>query len=497
MQPKSIVSLCVFFLLGLTATGCGDGGTLVEGPPQPYKGAVLRVASPAGSPAEVVSLYSRGWAARNGVMVEVHNYDAGQEPATVANADIWVLPPVALPRWAAAGELLPLPAEYTSADNSFQWSRLLPLYREKLLVWDRKVYGLPLLGESPLCCYRADLLADEQHKAAFARKTGKPLAAPATWADFVAIADYFHEANHSSSLPPLPANDTALESEFYTLAAVYARRAVAVEQERDRQEQREEEFAFHYDLQTGKPRIDGPGFVRALRLLQQMQKDRAEQQAAEPAQAFRDGRAVLCLTDAPHLREFQATPALRDRFNICHMPGSEVYFDYQTGEQRPVPNGNRVPYLGAGGWLAVVPKAAAHAEAAFALLAELSGPRVSGQIVAEPRWGGGATRDDHFRTTRWDAFDLDPARTAAVKEALRETVQYQGLKNPVVRLRTPDEAPHRAALVAELRSALANPQSDAAQALTRVARRWEELDKARGEEKHLAEYRLSLGLLAR
>jgi multiple sugar transport system substrate-binding protein len=471
----------------------------VEGPPQPFKGAALRAACPAGAPAEVVGLYSRGWDSRNATTVEVRQLQAGQDPASVEGADIWVIPPVELPRWAAANRLLPLPSEYTSVDNPYQWNRLLPLYRQQLLVWgEGRWFGLPLLGESALCCYRSDLFADEKHKAEFTKKTGKTLAAPATWDDYAAIAEYFHGANQSPSLPPLPADDDALEREFYTIAAVFARRAIAVEQDRNQQEQREDElFAFHYDLKTGKPRVDGPGFVRALRLMQRLQKYRAEQPAAAPELAFREGRAVLCLTDATRLREFQTTAALRDNFGVCRTPGGETYFDFFTGEERVSPGGNRIPYLGAGGWLAVVPKGAAHPEAAFALLAELSGPRVSSQVVVEPRWGGGATRDEHFRATRWDAFDLDAARTMALKEALRETVQHQGLRNPVLRLRTPDEATHRAALVAELRPALKDPQTDAAQVLTRVARRWEELDKARGEAAHLADYRISLGLSPR
>jgi ABC-type glycerol-3-phosphate transport system substrate-binding protein len=496
MQWKSPVVGRLFFLLALSALGCGDGGAPVEGPPQPYKGVGLWVACPAGAPADVVALYSRGWASRNGVAVEVRPCEAGRNPATtVEGADVWVLPPAELPHWAAQGKLQPLPPEYQSADNPYQWYRLLPLYREKLLVWDRKVYGLPLLGESPLCCYRADLLADEKHKTQFAKQSGKPLAPPATWEDFAALAGYFHGAGLGPSLPPLPEDDGDLGREFFAVAASCDRRAIPLEQA-GKDDRGEEEFAFHYDLGTGRPRIDKPAFVYALQLLQRLQKFRGDGAAASPAQAFRDGRAVLCLTDATQLREFQAAPALRDKFGVCRLPGGGFYFDPATGDRRATPDDNRVPYLGSSGWLAVVPTRSAHPEAAFALLAELSGTRVSAQIVQEPRWGGGATRDEHFRTARWDAFDLDAARTTALKEALRDTVQYQ-IRNPVLCLRTPDEAPHRAALAVALRAALAKPDADAAETLAGVARRWEELDKARGEREHLSEYRISLGLLPR
>src|SRR5262245_33165431 len=112
MQRKSRVFGFLFFLLTGAAVGCGDGATPVEGPPQPYKGAVVRVACPAGTPAEVVGLYSRGWAFRNGATLEVRKYETGPGPASVEGADIWVIPPVELPRWAAAARLLLLPPEY-------------------------------------------------------------------------------------------------------------------------------------------------------------------------------------------------------------------------------------------------------------------------------------------------------------------------------------------------------------------------------------------------
>src|SRR5262249_30206723 len=74
---------------------------------------------------------------------------------------------------------------------------------------------------------------------------------------------------------------------------------------------RPETFSFHYDLDTGKPRIDTPGFVYALRLLQRLQRCRPGG-AGGPAEAFRDGKAVLCLTDAAWLPAFQKSAAVRD-----------------------------------------------------------------------------------------------------------------------------------------------------------------------------------------
>jgi hypothetical protein len=50
--------------------------------------------------------------------------------------------------------------------------------------------------------------------------------------------------------------------------------------------------------------------------------------------------------------------------------------------------------------------------------------------------------------------------------------------------------------VAEVRACLAGKKEPRA-ALEEAARRWEELDRKRGEKRHREEYRISLGLLGK
>jgi multiple sugar transport system substrate-binding protein len=485
-----------FWSLVWGAAGCARTPTEPVLPPLEHVGVEVRVACPKG-PAALVREYGRAWAAREGARVEVLPYDPKAGPESAGPADVWVIPPAQLPRWAAAGRLAALPEAYRAPGGAYQWTGLLPMYREQLLVWDRAVYGLPLLGESPLCCYRSDLFADPRHQKAFRAKYGRELEAPATWEQFAAVAEYFHEHGPSGkpgpSLPPLPADDGALDREFYAVAAGLARRAVPAD-EAAGQDHLDEVFSFHYDLQSGRPRIASPGFVHALKVLRQLQRFRPPGVHAAPEEAFRDGQAVLCLTDASWLPAFQKAPGLRDRFGVCRVPGAGRWFDYRTGKERPAPEGNWVPYLGDRSLLAVVPQDAAHARAAWDLLASLTGPGDRSQITLEPRSGGGPVREQQLNRERWDAFDLDLARTRALRETLQQTLLHRGLKNPVLRLRTPDEAAHRAALVAEVRAAL-DHGSDPQKALDAVARRWVQLDEARGLERHRAEYRISLGLL--
>ena len=119
-------------------------------------------------------------------------------------------------------------------------------------------------------------------------------------------------------------------------------------------------------------------------MLQRLQANRPPQPAPEPLEAFRDGRAALGIGGTEWVARLQDdTSPVRGRFGVCRVPGSHRVFAYQTGELQPVEGVNAVPYLGTGGWLGVVPRGAAHPEAAFALLAELSGPQVSTEIVLD------------------------------------------------------------------------------------------------------------------
>ena len=110
-----------------------------------------------------------------------------------------------------------------------------------------------------------------------------------------------------------------------------------------------------------------------------------------------------------------------------------------------------------------------------------------------PRGGGGAFRYDHFdRTARWEAFDLDPPRTAAFRDAVQQTVEHRDVANPAYALRTRDENARHQILVKALRKALEKPTSDPAASLMAVAAAWGKLSP-----EGLEEYRTSLWLSAR
>src|SRR5207248_1015928 len=102
-------------------------------------------ACPADGPAAAMLLRSSiAWQGRTGAEVKAVPFAKDAGPQSVRRADLWIIPPVELPRWAVAGELQPLPERFVNQDSSFAWADLLPLYGEDLLLWRGKAWGLPL-----------------------------------------------------------------------------------------------------------------------------------------------------------------------------------------------------------------------------------------------------------------------------------------------------------------------------------------------------------------
>jgi multiple sugar transport system substrate-binding protein len=496
-QPLLMMGIGSLILV-LGATGCGHRARSPR-PEKRFRGMVVTVACPGEPATTVVQRYGRMWTSETGAAIKVVPYDVSTGPEGGPAADLWVVSPARMPHYADASGLCPVPAELLERNAAYAWQNVLPLYSSKLCVWDQKVYALPLLGDELLCFYRQDLFQETQHQDAFKKKYGRDLGPPATWQQFLQIAEYFHNQPRPGinqpcpSLPPLPENPDDLDRTFYSVAVPFARRAVR--EDDPHPPSTVEEFSFHYDLESGAVRIDTSGFVHALQFLQRLQSFRPAGTAHDPPVAFQRGEAVLCLASAAWIGRFQERARVRDRFGLCRVPGSERFFDYATGQEKTLPAGNWVPYLGADGWLMVVPRANKDPKAAFALAASLSNPKASLDLVIEPAWGGGIYRREQLEAgVGWHQLGLDRKRTEQVVDVLRETVLHPQVKNSVLRLRIPDERRHQRALDDHLRAALLEGK-EASQALQAAAAQWRQIDTEKSKAARLAAYRLSLGLI--
>jgi multiple sugar transport system substrate-binding protein len=479
--------LALVILAPALALGCGR-----TKPPPPAvvpDRVILKIACPGEPSASVVKRYGQKWATAHNAQIEIVRVPETESPGVRDGIDVWIIPPPALPRLAAANLVQTVPDSLLDRGNAYQWQNLLPLYRYKLLVWDSKPYALPLLGDAGICYYREDWFRDAA--GGFREKHGRPLAAPETWEELVEIAEFFHARDKAPSMPPLPENSKEINSWLNTIAASYDRRVVREDEPKMPAEA--ELFSFHYDLETMRPRLGSPAFVHALGLLRRLQPCRPAG-TGEAGEAFRQGKAVFCIAGPEWIDRFQNDGSkVRGNFGVARLPGSATYFDFRTGQPMPA-RGNFIPFVGAGGWLGVVPKSAPHAADAFALLAHLSDPTTSAEVVSEPAWGGGVYRREHLAGgASWDAFGLGAERTRAFVTALQAQLTPTAT-NSAVALRIPDAAEHEKILAEELQAALQTPGTEPAAALNAASKRWQTLDAKKELETRRREYRLSLGL---
>lgn len=432
MQRAVKPRLRIFCVAAILATaGCGGrkATVLPPKPPPRFAGVMLRIA--ADGPAKLLAdRYARAWCGETGAKVVAVAPDA-------TDADLRLIAPAELARFAAAGELRPLP-------NNDAIERLLPLYSARLVGWAGTAFALPVRGESMMLLYRLDAGA-------------KP---PVDWDEFAERAEQLTKSRGKPALPPLPADDDGLDREFHAVAAPFAVKAAVGAVGAGRTGPREASlFAFDYDPTTGLPRIDGPGFVEALKLLQRLQPLRGP--------SFADAAlGVATLNDLAALR------ASAGGWSVARVPGSRRVNGQPVGGTFA----NVVPYIGANATLGVVPKSAAQPDAAFDLLNHLSGESVSMEVVHEPEFGSGPFRDSHLklRPEGWSNYGLAQEPTARLIDTLRERADPR-IDNPALVLRLPKAKEHRAALAAEVRRALTGG-ADAAEALKAAAAKWRAID---------------------
>ncbi len=68
--------------------------------------------------------------------------------------------------------------------KQIDWDDVLPIYRNTVLSWNGKAYGLPYDGDCINLYYRKDIFEKVEYKTAFSKRYGYPLAPPKTWKGF-------------------------------------------------------------------------------------------------------------------------------------------------------------------------------------------------------------------------------------------------------------------------------------------------------------------------
>jgi ABC-type glycerol-3-phosphate transport system substrate-binding protein len=474
----------------LWVSGCGgDSNRTLVHQAKPFSGTFI-IRCPDANFAQAVTPAARSWADRTGATVTIHT--AAMTPGD--DTDIGIVGVPEFGAWAERGELVRVPAAIRSLDHSFQWTGVLPAYREQLIEWGGQAQAVPLAGDGYVIVYRADRLAEATFVTAFHKTFGRNPAAPTTWEEFADLAVAFAALDGRPSLPAPAGADVA--DLFFRVAACHDRPAMA-----DPNAKAAPAPSFQFDLTTGDPRFDAPGFAAAANWLARLAEKKCfppvapDGPASDPAAALAKGDAALAVVSLGQLaglrpKDGGPVPA---RFGLAALPGTRTFTDPAKGTLVPAAAPNYIPYY-AGGRLGVVRTRCANAEAAFDLLAELGGPVRSLEILGTPGLGAGPFRVSHLERDRlavWYGYGFDAERSKQLQDALRQYVRSE-VKAPVFGLRGPDHGALSGAAATELAKLLGGTRPD--DALGRLTAAWKQIDEKTPKDTRLRWRKLAAGV---
>lgn len=476
---KSLIPLVVGMLL---CSGCDD----TEKPkatPNPFAGQKVTVSVPAGLGLEQAwELSLPEWKQRTGAEAEV--LPRASSESVGQQGDLVLLPITRIAEMADAG-LLSVLSKQRRSGAGLDWNDLSKGLRETVGSNYSGAVVVPISSPVLVCYYREDLLS------------AAGLAPPRTWADYQRLLESTGEWAGG-----LPAVEPWCE-EFR--ATMFLARAVSSVKHPDA-------YSVFFDITTGAPLIDSPGFVRALQTsttaLKAMSADVLKYDAQDCRREFFAGRAALAIAfetgignPPPALvpsrsRETHDAPVERPaglRAGFCPLPGvSEVYLG---NDQKWVPgsdNGvNQVTLTGFGGLCAAVSSASSKTSRAAAW--NLFSFLISSDEFTRtfpPKTRSLCRTSQMSAPNIWLPQDITAAEGGGYLGEVSRSLQSEAL---VMELALIGREKFRQSLTEGL-TAVLNDEKGPADGLKDIAKKWSEIAESLGVEKVRDSYRDGLGL---
>lgn len=478
---------CSLLLLAAALVAC-LGCTKPIGPPSqppPSQPKVLKLVVGDRVLAQQIMRVKGEWKARSGIELEVYPVKGPPESdAIIYDRDY-------LDVFVEDGTVRSLPAEWLNRDELHKTNLFDPGGMAECR-WGEQVYAVPFGSQVYVLMYRRDL---------FDRFKLQP---PQTWSEYQHVIDMLNA--HRTEVPGLElAAIEELNGTFLARAAAYAKHP--------------DYYATLFDKETMTPLINSPPFVRALEeMLAAKDPKYDESMAADAAavhKAIYDGRLAMAITtmsaaavktdeskdatDSAKAAGGKEAAGRTTDIAFAELPGATEVYNPKSKSWSPnskatetsgAPVVSHVTLLGASGLLGSVMAQSQSPEAAFQLLAWLSGDEWGGQICpASPK-------TTFFRQSqlkqpgRW----VEPQLSADAAKQYAEVVatslsRPQWLSRP--RFRNMPE--YMLDLYEEIGNAAAGKKT-ASEALNDAAKRWQELNDKFGVETQRASYIRSLGL---
>ena len=437
--------------------------------------------------------YKSVWEKKTGGSVEVQTFPFGDLFQKIRTAFVSGANPFDLlvyaSDWAGdimgSGYVVEVPQKI---QDQMGFKSLIPAYRERILAWGGKIYGMPYDGDAHMVYYRRDLLTDAKYRSDFKAKYGYDLPAPPqTWQQYYDVAKFFNGMSIGGQT--IYGAGTAFKphaQSYWTFLGVAASFAKAPGNP-----------AYFFDPSTMKPEINNPGFVKALDYYAALVKvgppGVTNWDVGDIRSNFPAGKVVLGIDwgDVGPLSSDAKSSVVVGKWGSCLEPAVDQYWDNQ--KKAWVKARNQAPFLAFGGWIQGVTSTSKNKAAALDFAAFMGNATMSLRLCVEP----GTGVNPHFTSDLSDlqAWTKLGMTLPQAKEYLDAIGNIIGNSNNVVDLRIPGAAEYFDALDTQIAQAVAGQVSSQA-ALDGVAKQWDQITDRLGRDQQKKLYRQMLGLPA-
>jgi multiple sugar transport system substrate-binding protein len=359
--------------------------------------------------------------------------------------------------------------------------------------WDGKTYRISIDGDCHNFNYRTDYFEDEELAKAWTAEghEGK-WAVPKTWQQVQAVTKFLKGKQVGGFdaygyLDPLKGWGGF---GFYFLGS----RATAYAKHPD-------DPAWLFDVDTMKPRVNNPAWVRAIQdVLDVIDAQPPDQLNADPGttgfQQFLAGTGSMLSWwgDIGSNAKTSDSSIIGDVCGFDILPGSDDVYNAASGQWDTLPNGpNYAPNMAYIGWgiyvMARVDDDPVKHKAAWSAAAHLGGKDISLWCAAYPS-GFQPYRNSHFNIAEWVAAGYDEGFISSYLASQSNSYNHP---NAAIEPRIPGIFQYYSVAEDELAKIYAG-QFDAQTGADNIAAAWEKITDQIGREQQIALYKASLGL---
>jgi multiple sugar transport system substrate-binding protein len=358
--------------------------------------------------------------------------------------------------------------------------------------WGGKTYRISIDGDCHTFNYRTDVFSDAELAAAWKAEGGQgEWAVPKTWQQVQAVTKFLKGKKlkgqdlYGYLDPPKGWGGFG----FYFLGS----RATAYAKHPD-------DKAWLFDIDTMKPRVNNPAWVRAIQdVIDALPYEPADQLNADPGttgfQQFLAGTGSMLSWwgDIGSNAKTSDSSVIGDVCGFDILPGSDDVFNAATGKWDKLPSGpNYAPNMAYIGWgvyvMARVDSDPKKQKAAWSAAAHLGGKDISLWMAAYPS-GFQPYRNSHFNIPEWVAAGYDEA---FITSYLNSEANSYNHPNAAIEPRIPGIFQYYSVAEDELAKIFAGG-SDAQTGADAIAAAWEKITDQIGRENQIALYKTSLG----